>query len=294
MKSINKSVAIIMLAFAIGHVPAHAQLGILNGLINKGKELVSKKSSNSRSSTSNSRSSTRRTTSTPVRSIVNDDVVKREVDSKYKNIVRTCNEDGEWTVTITGTLPYTGMENGHPYVDMGFDVKWAAVNVGATEPEGRGDYFAYGEADTKRMYTRQNCSTYEQKIYQSHVIENPKRDAVRKHWGGKWRLPTSQDVYWLKLKAKWETATMNGVHGYLVTSKKNGNAIFLPAWGWAKPGWNKEKVDNEDWGFYYWTATEMSLDDINMALAMAAPGALNGGTETRDTGLQVRGVFGPY
>lgn len=294
MKGIYKYATVLLLTLATGAMPARAQLGILNGLINKGKELVSKGNKGTQRTKTTQRTNGTQKKTVSIAPIENDNVVKREVDSKQKNIVRTCDEDGNWTVTITGTLPYTGMENGHPYVDMGFDVKWAAVNVGATEPDGMGDYFAYGEADTKRMYTTQNCSTYEQKIYQSHVIENPKRDAVRKHWGGKWRLPTSQDVYWLKLKAKWETATMNGVHGYLVTSKKNGNMIFLPAWGWAKNGWKKEKVDNTDWGFYYWTATEMSLDDIDMAIAMAAPGSLNGGTETRSTGLQVRGVFGPY
>lgn len=290
MKSINKSAIILMLATATGYMPARAQLGIINGLINRGKQLVEKKTDKGRNSTTRSTTASARARQ---RATESDDIVKRELDQRYRNIVRTCNEDDEWTVTITGTLPYTGMENGHPYVDMGFDVKWAAVNVGATEPEGRGDYFAYGEADTKTEYTTQNCTTYDKKIYQSDVLANPKRDAVRKHWGGKWRLPTFQEVYWLQLKAKWEAATMNGVHGYLVTSKKNGNVLFLPAWAWAQPGWNKEKVDNTDWAFNYWTATEMTLDDTDMAMTIARPGAHGGASETRSCGLQVRGVFGP-
>lgn len=41
--------------------------------------------------------------------------------------------------------------NGHAYVDLGLSVKWATMNVGATAPEGNGDYFAWG--DTEPYYT---------------------------------------------------------------------------------------------------------------------------------------------
>jgi hypothetical protein len=34
-------------------------------------------------------------------------------------------------------------------VDLGLSVKWASCNVGATFPEDFGDYFAWGEAETK-------------------------------------------------------------------------------------------------------------------------------------------------
>ena len=32
---------------------------------------------------------------------------------------------------------------GHEYVDLGLSVKWATCNIGASSPEGYGDYFAF-------------------------------------------------------------------------------------------------------------------------------------------------------
>ena len=48
--------------------------------------------------------------------------------------------------------------NGHDYVEMGPNgLKWATCNVGAETPEDYGDYFAWGEIETKSNYT---WSTY--------------------------------------------------------------------------------------------------------------------------------------
>lgn len=44
------------------------------------------------------------------------------------------------------------MEHTHEYVDLGFSVKWATCNVGATKPEEYGDYFAWGETTPKSTY----------------------------------------------------------------------------------------------------------------------------------------------
>lgn len=49
--------------------------------------------------------------------------------------------------------------NGHEYVDLGLPsgTLWATCNVGATTPEGYGDYFAWGETTPKETY---NWMTY--------------------------------------------------------------------------------------------------------------------------------------
>ena len=39
--------------------------------------------------------------------------------------------------------------NGHEAVDLGLSVKWAACNIGASKPEEYGDYFAFGETESK-------------------------------------------------------------------------------------------------------------------------------------------------
>ena len=36
--------------------------------------------------------------------------------------------------SISFTVPATGTENGHEWVDLGLSVKWATCNVGATKP----------------------------------------------------------------------------------------------------------------------------------------------------------------
>ena len=45
-----------------------------------------------------------------------------------------------------------GRHKGHKYVDLGLSVKWATCNVGANRPWEYGDYFAWGEVETKEDY----------------------------------------------------------------------------------------------------------------------------------------------
>ena len=45
--------------------------------------------------------------------------------------------------------PQLNTINGHEYVDLGLSVKWATCNIGASKPEDCGDYFAWGEDETK-------------------------------------------------------------------------------------------------------------------------------------------------
>ena len=42
----------------------------------------------------------------------------------------------------------------HEYVDLGLPsgTLWATCNIGATTPEGYGDYFAWGETKAKSVY----------------------------------------------------------------------------------------------------------------------------------------------
>ena len=58
-------------------------------------------------------------------------------------------------------------------------------------------------------------------------------DAARVNWGGNWRMPTraEQDELRDTSNCTWTWTTQNGVNGYRVTSKVNGNSIFLPAAG---------------------------------------------------------------
>ena len=57
-------------------------------------------------------------------------------------------------------------------------------------------------------------------------------DAATANWGGDWRMPTYDELAELKNNCTWTWTTQNGVNGYKVTSKTNGNSIFLPAAGY--------------------------------------------------------------
>ena len=118
------------------------------------------------------------------------------------------------------------MHNGHEYVDLGLSVKWATCNVGANKPEEAGDYFAWGETEPKNKYKK---STYS---YKETPMTLPfSNDAAHANWGGDWRMPTKEEQEELLTKCSWTWTTQNGVKGYKVTSKSNGNSIFLPTTG---------------------------------------------------------------
>lgn len=53
-------------------------------------------------------------------------------------------------------LSVSGSYNGHDYVDLGLPsgTLWATCNIGASTPEGYGDYYAWGETSTNSIYNR--------------------------------------------------------------------------------------------------------------------------------------------
>jgi hypothetical protein len=167
------------------------------------------------------------------------------------------------------------------YVDMGLSVKWAKFNVGAKSEEQFGDYFAWGE--TEPYYqdgyayklnalwkpgketgyywpSYQWCNgDYDSitKYYTDGITTLlPADDAATVNAGNDWRMPTFSDWEELKdpKKCYWDCTKVQGVPGYMVTSYKTGNSIFLPAAGFR----DEEKISNtDDDGTigYYWSST---------------------------------------
>ncbi len=118
-------------------------------------------------------------------------------------------------------------------VDLGLSVKWAPINVGATNPYEYGNYYAWGEIEPKENYSQ---STYTQPIISntsSNSIIATKFDVAYVKWGNGWRLPTSEELDELKENCSKEEITINGINGTKYTSK-NGNSIFLPAAGYVQ------------------------------------------------------------
>ena len=117
-------------------------------------------------------------------------------------------------------------------VDLGLSVCWAGWNVGATSPEGYGNYYAWGETTTKSDYSESSYQYHNGSDYVNigSNISGTQYDVARAQWGGSWRMPTKAEFQELKDRCTWTWTTYNNVNGYKVTGP-NGNSIFLPAAG---------------------------------------------------------------
>lgn len=167
----------------------------------------------------------------------------------------------------------TTTNNGHELVDLGLSVKWATCNVGASKPEGYGNYYAWGETKTKSNYTYANyryiasgnleddnmiLSKYNTER-SSGTIDNKTTldlsdDVARQKWGGSWRMPTRNEFEELRDNCTWVWTMLNGVKGFKVTSKKRGytnRSIFLPAAGYRQDKTAFESGTNGN----YWTSS---------------------------------------
>ena len=186
-------------------------------------------------------------------------------------VITSCSEDEEETLLNPDNDPY----NGHEYVDLGLSVKWATCNVGATTPEEYGDYFAWGETTPKDYYdldtykycngtwdtmTKYCTSSYYGTVDNKTTLELTD-DAAHVNWGGSWRMPTRAEQEELidTNNCTWEWITQNGVKGYKVTSKKNGNSIFLPVAGLRS---SSRLYDAGSNGFYWSSSLDTSDSGI--------------------------------
>ena len=165
-----------------------------------------------------------------------------------------------------------GSENGHEYVDLGLSVKWATFNVGATKPEEYGDYFAWGETQPKSTYDwttykycngsgfslTKYCTDCNYGTVDNKTILEAADDAARANWGGSWRMPTDAELTELREQCTWTWTTQNGVNGYKVTSKSNGNSIFLPAAGYRAVS----SLYSAGSGGYYWSSSLVTDDPL--------------------------------
>ena len=157
----------------------------------------------------------------------------------------------------------------HEYVDLGLPsgTLWATCNIGASTPEGYGDYFAWGETQPKDEYswnTYQYCNGNETTLtkYCSNsdygyngFTDNlttllPEDDAATATWGEDWRMPTKAEWQELYNNTTCTWTTQNGVAGRLFTAS-NGNSIFLPAAGLRYVSSSYE-VGSDG---YYWSGT---------------------------------------
>lgn len=127
-------------------------------------------------------------------------------------------------------------------------VKWATCNIGATTPEGYGDYFAWGAIYPQAIYKN---TDYRESAISANLTNA--QDVACQKLGSEWRMPTSEDIQKLldTDKVTWSSwTTENGVKGYWVSDKTNTTEkIFLPAAGC----WDFKLLDAGSYG-YYWSS----------------------------------------
>ena len=163
------------------------------------------------------------------------------------------------------TSPTYTLINGHKFVDLGLPsgLLWARTNVGAASSSDDGDYFAWGETESKSYY---DWSTYKWGSSSSNLSKynysdnkttlEAADDAATVNWGAPCRMPDSSEFEELYSKCDWSwKSSYNGTSGYLVTGP-NGNTIFFPASGY------RDFVGLYNHGSfgYYWSRSLNSSD----------------------------------
>lgn len=169
----------------------------------------------------------------------------------------------------------TDIRDGHEYVDMGLPSKtmWATCNVDAKHTCEVGSGVAWGELFPKVVYKghtyrfSKGGGEYVLKYgeYETFCADGlrelqPCDDVATHRWGPRWHMPSKDDFEELVNNcsiAEIDDYNGTGVAGYLFTSKKNNNVLFLPVAADETHYWTSQKSDiaekNEDRSaFAFW------------------------------------------
>ena len=169
--------------------------------------------------------------------------------------------------------------NGHEYVEIG-GLKWATMNIGASQPSDYGLYFAWG--DTQGYTAEQVGSGEGQKYFgwadykygngassqdatgmtkyneaDGKTILEAADDAAVVNWGGSWRMPTTAELQALGAAVNTTWTQVNNVYGILCTDKTDeSKTLFFPAAGHCANG----RVVNVGSNGVYWSSSLFTVD----------------------------------
>ena len=199
----------------------------------------------------------------------------------------------------------TGYMGGYGYVDLGLPsgILWAYTNIGANNPEDYGNYYAWGETETKETYdwtTYQYCNGSETTFTkycndESYGLDGytdslttleVSDDAASTNWGSSWRMPTQDEMQELIDNCDTTWTAINGINGMLFTSSANGNSIFLPAAGYHHA--SSLYYEGDDGG--YWSSSLYSDNPSDAWDLYFYSDDCYANTVTRDYGQSVRSV----
>lgn len=191
----------------------------------------------------------------------------------------------------------TKSENTMQAIDLGLSVKWADRNVGALLPENDGDFYAWGDTLTRRMYSTTTYTHYVDNYLNIGTnISATEWDISTKNFGGCWRMPTKTEMDELlsAQKTTWTWSTKEGVPGYWVESKPTQDVpqqvIFMPAAGYHDLTYHYQ---NDTHG-HYWTSSVGGSTTSSTAYALAFTSTSKTNTtdaNTRYFGYTIRPVY---
>ena len=186
--------------------------------------------------------------------------------------------DGNYTATCTVNVNST-----HEYVDLGLPsgLLWATCNIGADSPEKPGDFFAWGETEPKSMTsswstykwcdgssttltkynTDPNCG-----IVDNKTILDLDDDAAHVNWGGKWRMPTRDEMQELYANTTNSKEYVGGNTCWKFMNKTDESKyILIPSYGQYGRIWSSELATTPksacigifdiSWGIMLWVSS---------------------------------------
>lgn len=157
------------------------------------------------------------------------------------------------------TFQECGATNNIELVDLGLTsgTKWANMNIGASSPYENGEYYAWGEIDTKKNYVTSEYKYYntETKTYTKlgNISKKPEYDVAYKLNKG-WCIPSLAQGQELLKECKWEVIKLdNGISIWRATGP-NGNYIDFPFNGCI----SESSKLGYTWNAYLWLSDELS------------------------------------
>lgn len=176
-----------------------------------------------------------------------------------------------------------GRWNGHDFVDMGLSVMWATANLGATNPEDYGNFFAWGKTDYPANL---NFSKSDPCTASSSIAGVSSYDAATELWSGGWRVPTRSQFEELIDNCEVSVGTVSGKKVFFLKSKINGNSLCLPASGGR--GGTSTSYRNVDG--YYWSSDPSTSNKAYCLVADGASKTIFIGDNDRYLGQSIRPV----
>ena len=201
--------------------------------------------------------------------------------------------------------------NGFEYIDLDLPsgTKWATCNVGADKETDYGLYFAFGETKGYSGFTdakKFNWGDYKFSVNGSNAklskyndtdgkkVLDLCDDAAHIHMGGKWHMPTKEQIIELKSNtiSDWVTNyNGSGVNGILFTSKSDtSKKLFFPASGCVS------NFVSESAGkvCYYWSSSIYNNNDCYGFILNIRSALIFVALSSRNDGNTVRGVFNTF